>query len=421
MIAPCLAGLDGGSPSSDAGRDASVAAEPSAVQWDPAQRSVRVHRVGELARVEPRPDAPVRGTLEVGSRFAVLEAVAAPGCRRPWARVATDAWVCTDHVRASAEAPAARALPVLAPDAGGLPFRYARPRRDGTSLWRTRADVGDDDRAIALRRDNTLAIREVLADGRARLAVTTDGRFVYERDLDFIRPIATSASGTRVATGAPATAVAFSLRATRAWPAAALALTGTSANRPREVAARTALLVREARTVRGVEVLLTERGWARATDFARASTGDLPADLQPNERWLDVDRASQIAVAYEGATPQWAALVSTGRAGHSTSAGMFRVRSKLAWDDMTNVGSGAGRDELYFVGAVPWVQYFHGGQALHAAFWHDDFGAVRSHGCVNLAPADARWLFEWAPPTLPAGFINVTATARDPGLRVRVR
>ncbi len=50
---------------------------------------------------------------------------------------------------------------------------------------------------------------------------------------------------------------------------------------------------------------------------------------------------------------------------------------------------------------VPFVQYFTDGYALHAAYWHDDFGVPRSHGCVNLAPVDAAWLFGFTTPEVP--------------------
>src|SRR6185437_6031612 len=50
---------------------------------------------------------------------------------------------------------------------------------------------------------------------------------------------------------------------------------------------------------------------------------------------------------------------------------------------------------------VPYIQHFHEGYALHGAFWHDEFGHPRSHGCINLAPADAAWLFEWTDPVVP--------------------
>jgi lipoprotein-anchoring transpeptidase ErfK/SrfK len=58
---------------------------------------------------------------------------------------------------------------------------------------------------------------------------------------------------------------------------------------------------------------------------------------------------------------------------------------------------------------VPWIQYFASGYALHGAYWHDVFGTPRSHGCVNLAPIDARVVFLWTDPPLPEGWhgINV--------------
>jgi lipoprotein-anchoring transpeptidase ErfK/SrfK len=37
--------------------------------------------------------------------------------------------------------------------------------------------------------------------------------------------------------------------------------------------------------------------------------------------------------------------------------------------------------------------YYDHNFALHTAYWHDGFGTRRSHGCVNLAPRDAHWLY----------------------------
>ncbi len=59
---------------------------------------------------------------------------------------------------------------------------------------------------------------------------------------------------------------------------------------------------------------------------------------------------------------------------------------------------GAGGFELR---DVPWIQYFEAGYALHGAYWHDVFGIPRSHGCINLAPVDARLVFMWTDPPLP--------------------
>jgi lipoprotein-anchoring transpeptidase ErfK/SrfK len=50
---------------------------------------------------------------------------------------------------------------------------------------------------------------------------------------------------------------------------------------------------------------------------------------------------------------------------------------------------------------VPYVQYFSENYAFHAAYWHDAFGSPKSHGCINLSPSDARWLFHWTDPAVP--------------------
>ena len=60
--------------------------------------------------------------------------------------------------------------------------------------------------------------------------------------------------------------------------------------------------------------------------------------------------------------------------------------------------------------------------ALHAAYWHDQFGEPMSGGCVNLSVADARWLFEWTAPAVPAGWHGVRSGGRrGAGTWVRVR
>ena len=53
---------------------------------------------------------------------------------------------------------------------------------------------------------------------------------------------------------------------------------------------------------------------------------------------------------------------------------------------------------------VPYVQYFEEGYALHGAYWHDRFGTPKSHGCVNLSPVDARFLFHFTEPAVPRGW-----------------
>jgi hypothetical protein len=59
---------------------------------------------------------------------------------------------------------------------------------------------------------------------------------------------------------------------------------------------------------------------------------------------------------------------------------------------------------MYDLSGVPWDTYVtENGVALHGTFWHNDFGAPRSHGCVNLTPQDAKRIYRWTLPTVPPG------------------
>ena len=147
--------------------------------------------------------------------------------------------------------------------------------------------------------------------------------------------------------------------------------------------------------------------WARAV--AR------PAEVQAEERWVHVSLGEQMLVAYQGETPVFATTVSTGRAGYETPTGVFRIASKHVSTTMDDLNAG---EEAYLIEDVPWTLYFEGNYALHAAFWHDGFGRTRSHGCVNMAPADARWLFHWAGPELPASWHGVFASRERLGTAV---
>src|SRR5690606_15879024 len=120
--------------------------------------------------------------------------------------------------------------------------------------------------------------------------------------------------------------------------------------------------------------------------------------------WIEVSILNQTLVAYEGQRPVYVTLVSTGIGGlgdpaetHATVQGTFLIHTKHVTATMSSDEVG---DE-FDLRDVPYVQYFHDGYALHASYWHDSFGRPRSHGCINLSPADARWLFHWTGPAVP--------------------
>jgi len=178
--------------------------------------------------------------------------------------------------------------------------------------------------------------------------------------------------------------------------------------------------------IRGNDYAETADGtWIRRSHLRITDPGPAPADLAPNERWVDVDLDTQTLVAFEGTRPVYATLISSGKESkikekdHRTPTGEWRVREKHVTTTMDGDGSAAG-DLPYSIEDVPYVLYFHKSYALHGAFWHENYGVQMSHGCVNLAPLDAKHIFFFTDPPLPKGFHGAWSTPERPGSRIVV-
>jgi len=160
-------------------------------------------------------------------------------------------------------------------------------------------------------------------------------------------------------------------------------------------------------------------GWMSDADLRVPHLAPRPPEVADGEAWIDVELASQTLVAYRGDTPVFATLVATGvgadGSAFATPKGIHRIRGKLLAATMDNLEhTGV---VPYSYEEVPFTQYI-GRVALHGAFWHDQFGIPRSHGCINLSLADAEWLFAFTKPAVPEGEKEVSAKT---GTLVRVR
>jgi lipoprotein-anchoring transpeptidase ErfK/SrfK len=163
-------------------------------------------------------------------------------------------------------------------------------------------------------------------------------------------------------------------------------------------------------------------GWIQTAALARAERMQPPEGVGPTDRWIDINIERQVLVAYEGATPMFTTLVSTGKntKQSETPLGTFQIWVKLAYSDMDDIE----RTDIpknYSIQDVPWVQFFKGSYGFHAAFWHNDFGRRRSHGCINLSPNDARYLFHFTQPILPPGWNAILPIPQDHPTTVQVR
>lgn len=150
---------------------------------------------------------------------------------------------------------------------------------------------------------------------------------------------------------------------------------------------------------------LLARAGPRQPEDLLAAVPPLPEGLVPHAgRWIDVNLSAQTITAYEGEQPVYAALVSSGRPGWSTSTGRFWIKRRVERETMDAstllaLDAAGQRRADYRVENVRWTQYFtDDGQALHENYWRPAalFGLPSSHGCLGLLARDAEWFWHWA-------------------------
>ncbi len=415
-------------------------------------------------RAEASSDATILGWLRVGGHLRMQrEPVAAAGCRTGWYRVYPRGFACAGQgIDVSDEAPTQDELS-LGPDlASHLPYRYLFVKEPQVPEW-YQLPSREDQRAAeahALRyvqflnenhermaerlRAGTLpgeppAPREVarfldhgffLASNgvevrsRRRFVRTVRGTYVKESQLE--ERTGSAFTGVELS-GETTLPIAWAIRATRPLVREvrgdAARMTEDEALDPFERLARVPWVRRERVGDQAYHVVTAPDGqerYLREWHVTVAERRDPPRGVEDDEPWVHVDLSAQTLVVYRGAEPIFATIVSTGMEGHETPIGEFTIRRKLISDTMADPGSDLG-DDRYRIEDVPWTQYFEGSIALHAAFWHSQYGIVRSHGCVNIAPRDARWVFQHTWPEVPTGWHGVsTEGTRTRGSRVLV-
>ena len=111
--------------------------------------------------------------------------------------------------------------------------------------------------------------------------------------------------------------------------------------------------------------------------------------------WVDVNLSNQTTTLYSGDTPIRTFIISSGLPGTPTVTGTFYVWHKNTQQTMSGGSREAGT--YYSIPNVHWNTYFYRDYAFHEAYWHNDFGQPRSHGCVNMRAEDAKTLYYFAP------------------------
>jgi hypothetical protein len=135
--------------------------------------------------------------------------------------------------------------------------------------------------------------------------------------------------------------------------------------------------------------------WVSDLHLNRVHASPEPPPGVSNGRWIEVDLDEQVLVIYDHNQLVFATVIASGRAPLDTHPGLYNIYLKLENDVMSGATKADGSD-FYYLDRVPWTMYFDEGRALHGAYWRTRLGRPQSHGCVNLAIGDARWLYDWA-------------------------
>jgi hypothetical protein len=372
-----------------------------------------------VAFATPDLEAEKVGVIGKGARSLVRDvAPAGDGCATRWLLVEPRGWICEDDTTPSTQPPStAKTVALDAPldDSRPLvPGVYGTVRKNkGAQAYDSVEDARAGTGGRALVGSNSVRLKgTVMIDGR-RFWRTRQG-LIEKAKISTFSPSAFHGVVLAEGDALPAWARSHDDHKedvkVRAKPSARGRVVDV-------LAPRTVVTIRE-ESDDGRFARIDDDQWIAREDLRVASLAAPPDGTGPAERWFDIDLDEQILVAYEGERPVYATLVSTGKREHRTPTVITRIASKL---ERATMNSDATAEDVYSVADVPWTMYYDRSFALHTSYWHNGFGGTRSHGCINLAPHDARVLYHWSSPDIPAGWTAVYGDETTPGSLVRVR
>ena len=145
-------------------------------------------------------------------------------------------------------------------------------------------------------------------------------------------------------------------------------------------------------------------------------------DVDPNDKRIEANLDYQTLSCYEGSTEVYFCRIASGL-GYDPSTGQASdklatpVGNLLTHWKIVSLNMTAGTFQSgYSTPAVPWSTMISGdGVAIHGAFWHNAFGEKRSHGCINVTPEDAKWIFRWTTPSVSLAQTEVRVSLPDHG------
>ncbi|HEX4452861.1 MAG TPA: L,D-transpeptidase [Kofleriaceae bacterium] len=422
-----------------------VIAPPVVPDFPETTRSLELVRTVGV-RLEPAEDGKRIGTISIDTRVGWTRTAAGRGCDKPWIEILPRGWICGDYVKPSPKPPYGQEVPQL--DRGEIvPGTYGKVTGQGAVIFtldKKKPGKGDKKKGpvkspaeLDVAKPKLVELEPIIGSLNVRDYddVTIDGKLYWkiaQHDPQYVLATAISKHQPSHFVGArlgDETGLAIKAASTIAfvWPRGGMQQAWTTAKPTgagamRQLSARVLVPVYETQTRadgKATAYRIGDSEWMSPADLRVFAPGDPPPTLAQGERWIDVDLDDEILVAFEGDVAVYATLVSAGGKDTPTETGVYRMWLKESEADM----KGLNGEDPYSVATVPWTQFFspEKGLALHTAYWHDGFGHARSHGCVNLAPRDARWLYFWSDPQVPPGWTMAAGVVEAPGSIVRIR
>ncbi len=373
-----------------------------------------------VVRRKPSTQAAPEGEIKRYSRLPLAVYVSGrDGCSKYWMRVSPRGWVCGDFLKPDRRGLLMRRQPIMKPGRF-LPGRYAWVRRGGADLYPNKQAAVDNKPSGKIDAGFIVRWKKTLSLGGTAYWQNSKNYLIKASRLLRHRPSAYQGADLRkLGFDLPVAIVRAKSKGAAVYDVPGGKIIGRVPHHSVHEILESRRISEPGKRLRTKFYRIGDGRWLRARRVISAwPSPKVPPGLKPCEKWIEIVIGHQSLVAYEGNEAVYATMVSSGDKRHPTKYGIFRLWWKKALTDMSSSMAGS---ERYRVDDVPWAQFFYLGQALHGAYWHSDWGNRRSHGCVNLAPKDAKWLYDWTLPRVPDGWVSRYADASHPGTIVRVR
>lgn len=353
-------------------------------------------------------DMYTRGKVGGKARFRVLERATGKGCKSDWLRIGPEAWICSAYTRPSTKTPTTTVEPRIA-EGELLPDEYYVGKK--ATAYESLSDAVARKNGTEIKLAGFVRGRKQTKGGR-RYMKTTAG---WIRTSELRKVKASSFHGLELEPGDENKRLAF------IKTASASVFDAKGKRIEKGTYSRQDFLGEVAKAVKLGRKYYYEVGegryvWAGTVTVVDFAEPPKDVDVDTGERWIDINLDKQTLIAYEGAQPIRVTLVSTADS-KWTNPGEWRIQNKRPTARLESLPNRTNTFDL----ETPWMMSLIGYIAMHGTYWHDEFGTENSHGCVNMSPLDARWVWEFTEPTLPPGWLRIDSTDAHPGTMVRIR